>query len=704
MRRSCASDTVSLAKDVTYSVGRLPRRDETLAGVAAPAFAVGGKGANQAAAAARLGAASRLVARFGRDAAGARVREALEAEGVDLSASVIDRDGTPTGQGVILLEPDGAATSLVVGGANAAWSAADTERAADAAAAAAAAALRAGAGAAVLLQREVPDKVSLAVARRVREAAPKALLLLDIGGEDRPIGGALLGAVDVVAPNEGELERLTGLSDIHSDTHAVVAAAQTLIDRGARAVLVTLGARGAVLLMRRQKGEQDVPLWQRALLPPAAVRDATAAGDAFRAAFAVATSAGASAADAMRLAAAAGAIAVTREGAMPSLPRRDEAYGLAGLEQEQWVLGEACLANDTENAVSAGTGAEVTPQAHKDRRPPLLPPLASRLNSMRARSDLLPDGEAPADVLGLLARQARVRGLSLADLNYPQHLEGRTPAEVRRALVSAGLRAGAVALRFPEAQFRQGVMAHFDSAVRDDAVSMAVKGCEWAQALNASDVVIWPQFDGFDYHFQADYVAMADRAADAYAVVADRCGDLGVRVSLEPKPTDEKSRFGLLGSTAAALRLVERVGRPNFGLTLDVGHMLLAGENPAQSAAETAAAGRLFGLHLGDAHVRLGAEDGLAFASIHADASLELVYWLQRSSFGDAGEHLYFDTFPLNEDPVAEAEANVEALEALWDVAARLDDAGLAAAIGKHDALGAREALRRAKRVTMSMA
>lgn len=84
-----------------------------------------------------------------------------------------------------------------------------------------------------------------------------------------------------------------------------------------------------------------------------------------------------------------------------------------------------------------------------------------------------------------------------------------------------------------------------------------------------------------------------------------------------------------LPNTASALSLVSAVGRPNLGLTLDTGHLLMAGECLAQSVAEVAAAGRLFGLHLNDGHGRLGAEDGLVFGSVHGAAALELMYYLR---------------------------------------------------------------------------
>lgn len=120
-----------------------------------------------------------------------------------------------------------------------------------------------------------------------------------------------------------------------------------------------------------------------------------------------------------------------------------------------------------------------------------------------------------------------------------------------------------------------------------------------------------------DYPFQADYAAAWERTVDAYRDLADACAPLRVNVSMEWKPTDPASRYAFVPNTASALLLAQAVGRPNFGLTLDTGHMLMAGESMAASVAQVAAAGKLFGLHLNDGHMRLGAEDGLAFGSVH---------------------------------------------------------------------------------------
>ena len=189
---------------------------------------------------------------------------------------------------------------------------------------------------------------------------------------------------------------------------------------------------------------------------------------------------------------------------------------------------------------------------------------------------------------------------------------------------------------------------------------------------------------------QVDYPAAWAHAVDSFRRLCDACGPL-MNVSIEFKPSDERSRFSIVPSTGEALRLVEQVGRRNMGLTLDTGHLLIAGENPAQSVAAVLQAGKLFGLQLCDGHTRLGAEDGLMFGSVHPTMALEVVYWLQRLGYR---QHVYFDTFPRNEDPVREAEWNVRAFKTMWARAARLrDEGGMDRLLASHDAMGALELL-----------
>ena len=108
---------------------------------------------------------------------------------------------------------------------------------------------------------------------------------------------------------------------------------------------------------------------------------------------------------------------------------------------------------------------------------------------------------------------------------------------------------------------------------------------------------------------------------DAYQQIVDACPN-SIQISLEFKATHETTRYSFIPSTAAALLLVQEVDRANFGLTLDVGHLIMAGENPAQSLALVSQYGKLFGVHLNDGHSKLGAEDGLMFGTVHSSMCL----------------------------------------------------------------------------------
>lgn len=272
------------------------------------------------------------------------------------------------------------------------------------------------------------------------------------------------------------------------------------------------------------------------------------------------------------------------------------------------------------------------------------------------------------------------------DFNFPEHLAGLEPQQVLQALSQAKLTAGAISIRFP-ATMVAGGFTNPDAVQRALAVQVVVDGCKWALDLGSTHVIVWPAYDGYDYHFQADYLKLWKRTVDAFTTVADACS--GVNVSLEFKPTHETTRFAAIPSTGAALLLAQQVGRSNFGLTLDLGHLLMAGENAAQSIAMVGAAGKLFGVHLNDGHQRLGAEDGLAFASVHPTGALEAIRWLQRVGYTGAA---YFDTFPLNEDPVREAEYNIRRFKALWKKAASLGP-GLDAAAADQDGMKVLELL-----------
>lgn len=288
----------SVNADLYVEIDRLPAPGETIPGREA-AVRPGGKGGNQAAAAARLGAAVRFAGQVGDDVHATSLRAALDAAGVD--TALLRAVPGPSGQAFILLQAGGENSIVIVGGANQAWSRPDD-----------AALTAAGEAAAVVLQREVPDAVNHAIAAAAHAAGVP--VILDAGGADHPLPTETLPLITILSPNETELARLAGMP---TGTGAEVeAAARALQARGVGDVLVKLGVRGSLLVPRT-----GGVLRQAAI--PVTVADTTGAGDCFTAAYAVALTEGAGPAERLRFAAAAAALCVTAKGALPSMPTRE---------------------------------------------------------------------------------------------------------------------------------------------------------------------------------------------------------------------------------------------------------------------------------------------------------------------------------------------------------------------------------------------
>ncbi len=297
----------SINADLAFEVARLPRPGETIV-ASASAVRAGGKGANQAAAAVRLGQETWFAGNVGSDAHAPALREALAATGVGLE--LLHQVDGPSGQAVVLLQADGQNAIVVQPGANLEWYGPRGANRAWNGLREPLASRVAEAGA-LLLQREIPDEVNAEAVGLARHAGVP--VVLDAGGADRPLPPTLLAQLDVLSPNETELARLSG---VRTDSHdQVLAAVQVLQRQGAGAVLVKLGARGALLVERN-----GAVLRQAAF--PVQVVDTTGAGDCFTAAYAVALLEGRPAAQRLRFACAAGALCVQAKGALPSMPSR----------------------------------------------------------------------------------------------------------------------------------------------------------------------------------------------------------------------------------------------------------------------------------------------------------------------------------------------------------------------------------------------
>jgi ribokinase len=281
--------------DLVVAADRPPLVGETLLGGVFATY-LGGKGANQAVAAARLGGQVAMVGAVGADPFGVALRAGLAEAGVDV-AGLMSLD-EPSGVGVIITTPTGGNCIVVAPGANGRLDAAaiDPNAFSDVAF--------------VLAQLETPLDGVIRAARLAK--AQGTIFILD-PAPARSLPTELLELVDWLTPNETEARSILGLHGPF-DAAAGAAALQAL---GARGVIIKLGGEGAMML--EAGGEPHLI----AAFPVEAV-DTTAAGDAFNGAFAVALAEGAAPAAAARFASAAAALSVTRKGAQPSLPHRAE--------------------------------------------------------------------------------------------------------------------------------------------------------------------------------------------------------------------------------------------------------------------------------------------------------------------------------------------------------------------------------------------
>ncbi|MDT7846134.1 ribokinase [Streptomyces justiciae] len=286
--------------DLVIGVERRPAAGETVLG-SDLAVHPGGKGANQAVAAARLGASTALLARVGDDGHGRLLLDSLRSAGVDTVGVLVG--GAPTGVALITVDPSGDNSIVVSPGANGRLTPEDVR----------AAGSLFHASRVVSAQLEIPLETVVAVASSL---APDSRFVLN-PSPPRPLPAVLLAACDPLIVNEHEAKVILGDSAIGDDPEDW---ARILLAKGPRSVVVTLGAEGA--LVASKDGVRRV-----ASVKVDAV-DTTGAGDAFTAALAYRLGTGASLEEAAAYAARVGAAAVTKEGAQDSFPTAEEVDAL----------------------------------------------------------------------------------------------------------------------------------------------------------------------------------------------------------------------------------------------------------------------------------------------------------------------------------------------------------------------------------------
>lgn len=291
--------------DFVVQTPHIPRPGETVLGHSF-VMAMGGKGANQAVGAARLGASVLFIARVGTDIFGDQCLQAYRAEGIDTSYVTRDPEEA-TGVALIAVAADGENSITVASGANMRLLPEYVEAAREAFVQADA----------LVMPLEVPLDTVLAAARLAREHGVKVVLN---PAPARTLPRELLQLVDVLTPNRIELAQLAGVAERDILTLSDAQLGQVLLGLGVNRGVITLGAEGALVIEQREVVR--VPAFRVKAI------DTTAAGDAFNAGLAVALGQGHDLHTAARYASACGALATTKIGAQPSLPTAGEVANL----------------------------------------------------------------------------------------------------------------------------------------------------------------------------------------------------------------------------------------------------------------------------------------------------------------------------------------------------------------------------------------
>lgn len=290
----------SLNMDLVVRVPYMPAPGETILGTKFQTIP-GGKGANQAVGAVRMGAQVTLIGRVGDDEFGKALTDNLTNDGVDVSHVSVDPDEA-TGIAIITLDQGGQNSIVVASGANMALTPEDVRTA---------------------WQKiddidivVMPLEVLLdCIEETVRLAVENSVKVVLNPAPAQKLSDELLKNVDVLVPNESETALLTGLA-VETIEKAEIAA-RRLLSKGAKTVVLTLGSRGALLVTPNEPSRELQPY-------EVEVVDTTAAGDAFVAALSVGISNGLPLEDAVQQANAAGALAVTKMGAQPCMPTQEE--------------------------------------------------------------------------------------------------------------------------------------------------------------------------------------------------------------------------------------------------------------------------------------------------------------------------------------------------------------------------------------------
>ncbi len=276
--------------------------------------------------------------------------------------------------------------------------------------------------------------------------------------------------------------------------------------------------------------------------------------------------------------------------------------------------------------------------------------LATRLNSFINKG---------GSIIEALNKLAEIEEIRYVDLNYPEHFKNHSFKEIKECLIKNNLKVNGLALRFKE-PFIDGELGHKNKKIANEAKDLCKKAIDITKKLNGTQITIWLGYDGFDYSFQINYANVWNQLVDYFREIADYADN--IEVSIEYKPYEPRS-YSILPDAGTTLLMINDIDRRNVGITLDFCHMLMKGENPAYGLNLSSDRNKLYGVHLNDGHGLQ--DDGLIIGSVNFIKTLEFIYYMKLSKYNKV---IYFDTFPVRENPLEECKTNIRMLHKYNDL------------------------------------
>ncbi len=290
----------------------------------------------------------------------------------------------------------------------------------------------------------------------------------------------------------------------------------------------------------------------------------------------------------------------------------------------------------------------------------------------------------------LIQEATKVEGLTGVELVGMWHVNDDNLPQVQRHIRDAGLVVSCVTPDiWASGKWGWGSFSANNARVRREAIQEVKRSMEWAYQLDCDVVDLWFGQDGYDYPFQADYLAAWDRIIEGTIECAEHLPKVNLVIEYKPKEPRTHCFIGTVGKT---LLLIQRVNKPNVRAMIDVGHTLMAYEDAAESAALLHYFGdRLYYMHFND-NWRLW-DDDMTVGSVHTVEMLELLYWLDR--IGYTGWYA-LDIFPYRENGIRAATESIRWINGLHGLLDRIGRERIAQVIASGDAMEATAMVREA--------